>query len=343
MKNLIIPGFTANAALAASIMASALPAPYNPNAELGHGSMTTANASLFVQAHFSEPLTIYATGWRDGAGLEALCEFLAPTLPGTGERYEHTTYPNAESFLSDVSGDDDLRAIGGDFKTVDYTSSKNSRTVPNRGLRMVLDWDRIKNMPNWQEHYTNLILSRMLRNAARRKYALAIAAGTDVPLVWDAAGAADPDYDLANQAALSGDTTGVTPNSALWGIESRLLRLRTYGATNAAKAVAGRSMTPEQASAMAGLRSLVDESRYQAGTSKSRITGAKVVLFTSSPTSMEDPSNFKTAKANTSQGGLRAVYVRQLSVKQWEIVVECYETEFVASTLGVRVLSVTAS
>ena len=111
MKNLIIPGFTANAALAASIMASALPAPYNPNAELGHGSMTTANASLFVQAHFSEPLTIYATGWRDGAGLEALCEFLAPTLPGTGERYEHTTYPNAESFLSDVRNDDYTSAL----------------------------------------------------------------------------------------------------------------------------------------------------------------------------------------------------------------------------------------
>ena len=181
------------------------------------------------------------------------------------------------------------------------------------------------------------------RNAARRKYALAIAAGTDVPLVWDAAGAADPDYNLANEAANSGDTTGITPNAALWGLGSKLLRLQTYGGTNTAKAMAGRSMTPEQASAMAGLRALVDESRYQAGASKSRITGAKVILFTTAPTSTLDPSNFKTAKANTQQGGLVAVYVRQLSVKQWEIVAECYETEFCASTLGVRTLSITAS
>lgn len=343
MKDLIIHGRTANAALAASIMASALPAPYQAGAELGHGSMTTANASLFVQAHFSEPLTTYATGWRDPANLEALCEFIAPTIPGTGERYEHITYPNAEAFLSDVNADDDLRAIGGDFKTVDYTSAKNTRTVPNRGLRIVLDWDKIKNMPNWQEHYTNLLLGRIQRNAARRKYALAIAAGTDVPLVWDAAGAADPDYDLANQAQTSGDASGITPNSALWGLGAQLLRLQTYGATNAAKAVAGRAMSVVQASQMAGLRGYLDESRYQSGSSKSRITGAKVILFTSAATSTEDPSNFKTAKANTSQGGLRAVYVRQLSVKQWEIVVECYETEFTASTLGVRVLSVTAS
>jgi hypothetical protein len=36
-----------------------------------------------------------------------------------------------------------------------------------------------------------------------------------------------------------------------------------------------------------------------------------------------------------------AVYVRQISTKLWEIVVEVYETEFVASTLGVRTLTIT--
>ena len=107
-------GRTANAALAASIMASAQPAPYVPGAQSGHESITTANASLFVQAHFSEPLTNYATGWRDTSGLQELCDFLAPALPGVTERYEHITYPNAEAFLSDVNADDDLRAIGGD-------------------------------------------------------------------------------------------------------------------------------------------------------------------------------------------------------------------------------------
>ena len=342
MKTHLQIGRTANAALAASILASATPMPFSLGRDLPHEAITTANASLFVQAHFSEPLTSYATGWRDAQNLDAIAEFIAPTLPGTGERYEHITYPNAEAFLSDVTADDDLRAIGGDFKAVDYTQAKTSRTVPNRGLRIVLDWDRIKNQPNWQEFYTGMLMQRLKRNAVRRKYALAIASGTDVPLVWDAAGAADPDYDLANQAAISGDASGVTPTSALWGLGAQLLRLQTYGATNAAKAVAGRALTPVQASQAAGLNGMLDSSRYQAGTGKSRVVAAKVLLFTSSPTSMMDPSNFKTAKANTEQGGLYAVYVRQLSVKQWEIVVECYETEFTASTLGVRVLSVTA-
>ncbi len=340
MKMNLKIGRTANAALAASILAAATPAPYVAG-DLRHGHITTANASLFVQAHFSEPLTAYATGWQDPANLEAVSEFLAPTLPPSGERYEHITYPNAEAFLSDGSYDD-LRAINSDFATVDYTSAKTSRMIPNRGLRIVLDWDRIKDQPNWQQFYTGMLMQRLQRNAFRRKYALGVGAATDAPLVWDAAGVADPDYDLANQAVISGDASGVRPNRALWGADARLLRLQTYGATNAAKAVAGRAMTPEQASSMAGLQAMVDESRY-GGVTKTRIVGAKVLLFTAMGSSPVDASSFKTARGSAQQGGRYAVYVRQLSVKLWEIVVECYETEFCASTLGVRTLSVSAT
>ncbi len=351
MKNIIIDptiadqiriGRTANAMLATQILAGAR-CPQYVAGNNTPGIITTANDSLFVQAHFSEPLTSYALGWTDPEGYAARSEFLAPTLPGVSERYEHITYPNAEAFLSDGQYDD-LRAIGADFPTVDYTQAKTTRTIPNRGLRIVLDWDRIKNQPNWQQFFTGMLQQRIARNAFRRKVALGIASATDSPLVWDAAGAGDPDYDLVNEAITSGDATGVQPNSALWGLGAKLLRFRCYGATNAAKAVAGRSLTPEQASLMAGLTGEVDSSRYQSSAAaKSRIMGSKVLLFTGAPASTMDPSNFKTAKGTTQQGGMTAVYVRQLTVKLWEIVVECYETEFCASTLGVRTLSVSAS
>ncbi len=334
---------TSNAALAAALRQLATEQPYNPGADPRPGMITTANASLFVEAHFSEPLTTYATGWRPTDNLDELCEFLAPTIPGTGERYEHITYPNAEAFLSDVNADDDLRAIGSDFKEVTASSDKVTRTVPNRGLRIVLDQDRIKTMPNWQQHYTGLLLRRLQLNAWRRKVALAVAAAAGASLTWDAAGTADPDYALANQVALSGDASGIRPTSALWGRGASLLRYQCVGATNAAKAVAGRMITEVEASRKAGLDARVDDTRYQVGAGKSRVLDNSVLLFTSAPTGTEDPSNFKTAKAATSQGGLRAVYVRQLSVKLWEIVVECYEAEFCASTLGVRALNISAS
>lgn len=336
-QNHLSIGRTANAALAASIMASAMVPLYQADAPLSHGLITTANSSLFVQAHFSEPMTTYALGWSDPAGYDAVSEFLAPSLMPSGELYEHIEYPNAEAFLSD-GADDDLRAIGSDFKTVDYTQTKTRRQIPNRGLRIVLDWDRIKNQPNWQQHYTGMLMARLARNAFRRKYALGVASATDAPLTWDST--TDPDYDVASQCKLSGDASGISPNCALWGQQAKLLRFAAYGATNQAKGLSGRLLSPEEACAKIGLRGMVDESRYQSGTSKTSIVGAKVLLFSSYGTSGEDSSNFKTARGVTQQGGRFAVYVRQLSVKMWEIVVECYETEFCAATLGVRTLSI---
>lgn len=342
MNHILTPHRTANAILAASILAGARVPQFDANAALAHGMITTANASLFNQANFSEPMTNYATGWADPEGYEARSEFLAPVVVTPGDKFEFITYPNAEAFLSDGS-DDDLRAIGADFKTVDYTEAKVTKTIPNRGLRMIVDYDRVKNDPMWQQRYTGMLLQRLKRNGFRRKYALAVASATNVPLVWDAAGAADPDYDLANQALISGDASGVRPNRALWGSATKLLRFQCYGATNSAKAVAGRGITPEQASTMAGLTGQVDESRYQNGASKSRIVASLIVLFTAMGTSEMDPSNFKTARGSTEQGGQYAVYVRQISVKLWEITVECYETEWAPTTLGVRTLTITAS
>ncbi len=327
---------TANAALVAAILADTIVPEYNAG-QAHHNLVTTANASLFVQAHFQEALTTYATGWVDPNGYDQVSEFLAPVLPDTGERYEHITYPNAEAFLSDSSYED-LRAIGGDFKTVDYTEDKTERTVPNRGLRIVLDYDRVKNKPNWQQFYTGLLLQRIRRNAFRRKLALAVAGATNANKTWG--NTADPDYDIADAVKLSGDSSGVKPNRALWGAAAKLLRFYSYGAQQTAAALAGRGMSPEQACQMMGLQALVDESRYQNGTSKADIVGSKVLLFNAQGASGEDPSNLKTARANTQQGSREAVYVRQISTKLWEIVVECYETEFVATTLGLRLLTV---
>ena len=334
MKQLIHT--TANAALIGSILAPNL-LPTQDQLAPRHELVTTANASLFTQAHFSEPLTAFSVGWTDPAGYDAASDFLAPPLPPSGERYEYIEYPNAEAFLSDGSYDD-LRAIGGDFKTVEATDSKTQRTIRNRGLRIVLDWDRIKDQPNWQQNYTQLLMQRIARNAFRRKLALAVAAGTGASLTWGSS--ADPDYDIANQAKLSGDASGVQPNSALWGLGAQLLRFSAYGAQATAGAFAGRSMTPAEAGGKIGLNAMVDASRYQTGTTKTSIVGSKVILFTAQGSGQNDPSNFKTARGNAAGGGLRAVYVRQLSVKLWEIVVECYEDEFCATTLGCRVLTI---
>lgn len=331
---------TSNAAAVFALLSAARVPSFEENqGRLQHELITTANASLFQQAHFSEPETTYALGWRDPAGYDRLSDFVAPPVMGLNDRYEHIEYPNAEAFLSDVHADDDLRPIGAEFKTVDYSLSRRTGTIPNRGLRIVLDWDRIRTMPNWQRMFTERLMQRLSRNAARRKVALALASGVGVSQTWDAT--TDPDYLMAVQASLSGDITGIAPNRALAGQAARLLRYQAYGGTANARGFSGRVLSFEEALQKIGFDALVDESRYQSGpSSKTAIVGSKVLLFSAYGTSGEDPSNFKTARGVTSQGGRYAVYVRQISVKFWEIVVETYETEWVASTLGVRTITV---
>lgn len=330
---------TMNAAFAAALLREAMSPLYDRFKDrLEHGFVTTANTSLFHQTHFSEPLTTYALGWRDPANYDALSEFIAPPVITNGELFEHIEYPNAEAFMSDVNGDDDLRAINAEFKTVDYTQSKAQRSIPNRGLRMVVDYDRVKNMPNWQETFTNRLLQRISRNAARRKVALALAAGTAASLTWSS-GTPDPDLDLANQAKLSGDASGISPNRAIWGLGAKILRFQAYGSQATAGAFGGRSLSIEQAMSALGLLAQVDESRYQAGTAKASILGTKIVLFNAASQSGEDPSNFKTARGTTRQGGRWGVYVREIGAKFTEITVECYEMEWAASVLGVRTIT----
>jgi hypothetical protein len=329
---------TSNAAAVFSLLAAARVPTYEETAgRLEHGLISTANASLFTQAHFSEPYTEYALGWNDPAGYDRLSDFVAPPVIGLNERYEHIEYPNAEAFLSDVHADDDLRAIGGEFKLADYSETKREGVIPNRGLRIVLDWDRIKTKKNWQRMYTDRLMQRLSRNAARRKVALALASGVAVSQTWDST--TDPDHLVATEAKNSGDITGVTPNRALVGLAAKLLRYAAYGGTDKARGFL-RSLSAEEGMQKIGLEALVDESRFQSGTSKTAIVGSKVLLFSAYGTSAEDSSNFKTARGPTGQGGRYAVYIRQIGVKFWEITVECYETEWVASTLGVRTITV---
>jgi len=336
---------TANGALAnALIQSSRLPS--RESGDWQHGRITTANDELFGSTHLSEPMTAYATGWSDPEGYDALVEFIAPNFVAPGELFEHLAFNNAEEFLSD-GANDDLRAINADFKTVDYTQSKVQRRVNNRGLRIELDWDRIKGDPIWQQRYTGKLLSRLKRNQARRAVAMAIGSGVAVPLVWNAASTTLPDIELNNQRILSGDQSGIAPNRAVIGEPAWQARLTGLGlitgsaSTNnyAAASMLNRSM--EDVGAFLSMGLMMDSGRYQAGAAKQSILGNRIIMLTGqSGVDAEDPTNFKLAWVACQNGSRYAVYIRQINVKKWEIVVEHYEVLFCASTLGVRVLTI---
>lgn len=321
-----------------------------PSPESGpwtHGRITTANDSLFGSTHLSVGMTTYATGWSDPEGYDRLVEFIAPNVQAPAELFEHSVFINAEEFLSDGTNDD-LRAINADFKSVDYTPGKVQRKVLNRGLRIELDWDRIKNDPIWQQRYTGKLLSRLKRNQARRAMALAVASGAADTLTWSSTPSALPDVSLNAEKILCGDSSGINPNRILIGENAWQTRISCLGSissgANAYAAAAELQRTADDVGAFLGMESLLDSGRYQNGTSKTQIVGSYIILFNGKGgVDLDDPSNFKLAWVPCQTGQRYAVYVRQISVKKWEIVVEHYEILFAATTLGCRVLTIANS
>jgi hypothetical protein len=137
--------------------------PYD-DGNLKPGNIYLANEARFTSSFFSEPLTNYTLGWKDNNNIEATLDFLMPPIQ-VPRRFEYKAATNAEAFLSEV---DDVRAIGADFKRVEYKgTSVNDKTL-NKGLTIRVDQDQVQAMPNWREVYTTRLLQRILRNELRR-------------------------------------------------------------------------------------------------------------------------------------------------------------------------------
>src|SRR6059058_2224021 len=128
------------------------------------GQICLANEARFTSSYASEPLTNYATGWIDANNIEKTLDFLFPPVQ-VPRRFEFKSADNSEPFLSEA---DDLRAIGADFKHVEYKGTTALNKTLNKGLTIRVDLDQVAGMANWREMYTARLLQRVLRNELRR-------------------------------------------------------------------------------------------------------------------------------------------------------------------------------
>lgn len=303
-----------------------------------HGHLTAANASLFVEGNFQEKWTTYATGWRD-PDLEGALEFLAPRVQ-TPEWFQYSQFNNIEEWFSDAS-EDDLRAIRADFATVEYTQSKAVAKTDNRGLRLIVDTDQVKGNPNWKRQAVEKLLRRLKRNKLRRAFALLSAAAVDTAKTWDTA--ADPDQDLIDQRIAAGDTVGIGFNRVAYGETAYSKRVRAFRSQNNAGSTASAMASMDQLAGLIGVdEARVIKARYQATASaKSQIVGNKVLAFYAEEgQSLEDPSNIKLCQSPCANGQDYQVYIREISTKLWEVVVENYDLILIPSILGVRQLTI---
>lgn len=316
-------------------------------APLGHdrgmgnvpGEMCMANESRFVEANFSEPLTTFATGWKDPNNIEATLEFLAPSVP-TSRRFEFAQASNAEEFLSEA---DDLRAIGADFKRVEFTSDKVDSKTLNKGLTVRVDLDNVAEMPNWREVYTGRLMRRLLRNELRRAYTLLAAAATNTAKTWDTTAGKDPDQDCATEVIAYQDAAGINPNRILYGTVAWNKRRLSHRAQSTAGGFASAQQSVQEVAEMLGLSAgHVSKERYQsAAAAKSKVVGDVVLIYNAEANQTpEDPSNIKRFVSPAQGGSKFRVYEQVVNSKLCDITVEHYSLVVVCSTLGLRKLTI---
>lgn len=314
---------------------------YDPAPSGEVGLITQINASLMTQATFSEPLTTYATGWRDdGNVLQQELDFFAPSVQ-TSRRFEYASAVNAEQFYSETA--DDARAIGAAFKEVEYKSTKVNAKTGNRGLQIVVDLDEVKDKPNWEQEYVRKLMSRLKRNKLRRALALLAAAATNTAKTWDTTAGKDPDQDVLTDLIAAASASGVKPNRVGYGDTAWSKRVLSHRAQDTAGGFASAAMTPEALAAWLGVESVLKSSSRYSSSSSARteiVANLVMMFFALQDADTEDASNIKDFWSPCDNGSRYAVHSIPHGIKRHVIAVEHHELMVITSTLGIRKFTV---
>ena len=305
------------------------------------GQILFANDARFTESSYSEPLTNYLVGWRDPNDIEAKLQFIAPKVPvGTARRFEWKAAVNAEEFLSEIV--DDQRAIGSDFKTVQYTGTDVVDKTLNKGLTYIADLDGLVGT-NWQQAKVAKLLRRLYRNEYRRGIAALSAAATNQAYTWDNTAGKNPDQDLRGDLITATTASGIRPNRILYGDTAFNKRLISYENQVNFTAFAGvANLNLEQLAARLMVdQIMISRERYQsAAAAKSEIVSNLIFgFYAQDGVDTEDATNLKrfVSEFDSEQGGGTVrVYVQQLSSKLVALTVEHYSKVVVTYSGGLR-------
>ena len=308
------------------------------------GVACMANSSRFVEAHFSEPLTTYATGWRDQEGLQDLLDFVAPPVE-VPRKFEYVQFVNAEAFMQET---DDVRAIGSDFKRIEYSQAKATSTTLNKGLTYRVDLDNVDPNTNWREKIVSQLQLRVLRNDVRRAVLLLTAAGATAGAKTWTSGTVDPDMDVINEVVTATGIIGLPPTNVLYDLVAWQRRAVGHRAQNTAGGFGSANLTVDQVAQLVGCqRGMVARHAFQSGVSTKSFLGsnasyaAQVLVFLANQAqSIDDPSNIKRFVTQTMGGTMVKVFEQQISSKLVDITVEQYSRPLITSTLGIRKIAI---
>jgi len=307
------------------------------------------NEAQLTEETFVEPLTTYATGYRDPEDNRALVNYIAPDVQ-VGPIFEFKQHNNAQEFYTEA---DDVRAINAEFKRIEYSGQSSFQNTLNKGLGFRYDLDYMRNngggrtlesVEQYQERIVAKILRRLWRNEAVRALTLLSASAINTAKTWSW-GNPNPMADLraARNATAYGATTssGIMANRILWALDAWTTQQAAFEAQNNPLGYTNAGKTPQQiAEALLISRGMVSKSVYQsAANAKALIQTGTIVLFQADDMAdTEDPTNLKRFWSPTDSGPTR-VYVYNHG-KFTDVFVELYSRIVATTTLGIQQLTV---
>ena len=306
------------------------------------GQIYLANESAVGNEFLSEALTQFSVGWKSqDEKLERLLRDLTGEPITVGKRFGFKVADNKEAFVA-AENDEDVRAIGSDFKRVQISGTTVDSHTVSKGLTMRVDRDELNEDPAAEQKAVAHLRTVLLRADIIRALAGLTGAATNTAVKWGTgADAADADAGIMAMLNSCADAAGLHPNKVLFGTtawQKRFLTLRANGNSSVAQ---GALLTHEQLAGLFGVRAVARiEDRYQTKSGKKGLLSDNLVLAYNIQQSgiKDDPSNIKRFVTNVN-GAEYAVF-RKEEAAGVDITVAHQSRIMITSSLGIGTLTV---
>lgn len=304
------------------------------------GSIGLANEASFDGSFLSQPLTDYAVGYlQNNQELIDLLEFLAPSVR-VGRRFEFKKANRNDAFIA-AEKDEDVRALGGEFRLIRSTGEIEQAKTLSKGLTKPIDIDEIRDNPHAEEEAVRVLLGALIRAEILRAVVVLNAAATNEAKTWSTG--ADADADLLAMLSAGGDGAGLDPNRIVFGSSAWQNRVKGLRALATAGGFATSSLTTAALAewlAVDGVK--VGRHRYTVGSGKQQLVTSNVVLAYNAQAgaTREDPSNIKRFVSPSEGGEGCCVFRQQISASTIHVTVSHYSNIVLTSSSGVRKLTI---
>ena len=264
------------------------------------GQVFLANEGAVDNQFLSEALTQYSVGWKSPDGkLEATLRALTGEPIVVPKRFSFKKMDNKSAFAS-VENDEDVRAIGADFKRVTVQGTTVDSHTVSKGLTMRIDRDEANDDPEAEQNAVAYVKTLLIRGEIVRAFtglSGAASGGNAISKTWGTGeNARDADSDLLLHLQTLADDAGLLPNRIWFGSTAWIKRFTTLRAASNSNVAASALLTPEQVAGLAAVDSVnVCNERYQGASGKSTLLSNNLVLLFNAQTSgvKDDPSNIK--------------------------------------------------